>query len=166
MSAHDRLFLITRGRVEAATHRRGLPRSDVCPHSTIPDRAGRAHQFGCHRHDKESVVRPPEGRAWVGPADRFAISPPRTSITRYAADLFTGVVTDVDELLCAQGKRGLTAGSAPAPMTYEPAPRANWVAIEPTMPARTVHEDAGSISDSRAKEAIRLTVSSLLCAIY
>src|ERR1041385_417539 len=96
----------------------------VFPQPTIPDRAGRAHQIGCDRARQrvgsQAARGPRLGRAGKGhqrssgakrACGPLGMSPPRTSKTRYPADL--GVVTDVDELLRAEVKRRLTAGSAP-----------------------------------------------------
>src|SRR5436853_3600507 len=74
----------------------------------------------------KSIVRPPEGRASVGPvtvtsvpparirpADRFPMSPPKTSRTRSTPPTSSqGVVLQVDELLRAEVERRLTVGSA------------------------------------------------------
>src|SRR4029450_646356 len=135
---------------------------------TRPSRARRTISLSWARSGTttKSTVRPSAGRASVGPvmvtsvpparirpADRFAMSPPRTSKTRSTpptsssaslsmstnscaprsraacqhadappaatetpadpADIFQGVLIEVDELLRAEVERRLTAGSAP-----------------------------------------------------
>ena len=51
------------------------------------------------------------------------------------ADVFQGVVIKVDELLCAEVESRRRPPARPVPMTYAPASRASWLAIEPTTPA-------------------------------
>src|SRR5215472_10626158 len=97
----------------------------------------------------KSIVRPPAGRASVGPAmvtsvpparirpaDRVAMSPPRTSKTRSTPPTSSRVSLSRSTNSCAPKSRAVCRSAArPVPMTYAPASRASWVAIEPTTPA-------------------------------
>ena len=104
----------------------------------------------------KSTVRPPEGRASVGPvmvtsvpparitpADRFAMSPPRTSKTRStSADIFQSVIIEVDELLCAEVESRLTASSAPGADDVRAGLTCELGRHRTDYAGRTVHEDA------------------------
>src|SRR5262245_54523911 len=95
-NADDRLPIASLGRVEGGDgFVEGSHVADVCPQPTIPVPLDDLTQLGAIGYDLKSIVRPPEGRASVGPAmvtsvpparippaDRFAMSPPRTSNTR------------------------------------------------------------------------------------
>src|SRR5499427_6683706 len=97
----------------------------------------------------KSIVRPPEGRASVGPAmvtsvpparitpaDRFAMSPPRTSNTRSTPPTSSRASLSRSTNSCAPKSRAVRRPAAcPVPMTYAPASHASWLAIEPTTPA-------------------------------
>jgi hypothetical protein len=96
MNANDRLSLALLGLVEGGdriVESRDV--ADVRPQSTIPHPLDDLTQLGVIGHDNEVDSQAPEGRASVGPvtvtsvpparirpADRFAMSPPRTSKTR------------------------------------------------------------------------------------
>src|SRR6516162_2270690 len=80
-------------------------------------------QFGM---TTKSTVRPPEGRNAVGPVTVTSVPPAndaRRPLRDVAAedienqidlaDVFQGVVIEVDELLCAEVESRLTSGSAP-----------------------------------------------------
>src|SRR5438309_10887681 len=96
MNANDRLSLDPLGRVEGGNRIvKGSHVADVCPQPTIPDPLDELNQLGAIGYDDEvdsqAVSGPRLGRAGNGhqrssarimPADRFAMSPPRTSKTR------------------------------------------------------------------------------------
>src|SRR5262250_2890680 len=94
MNADDHLSLDPLGPVEGGNRIvEGSHVADVCPQPTNPDPLDELTQLGAIGYDHE--VDSPEGRASVGPvtvtsvpparirpADRCAMSPPRTSKTR------------------------------------------------------------------------------------
>src|SRR5437773_10559670 len=98
MNANDRLSLNRLGRVEGGNRIvKGSHVADVCPQPTIPDPLDELTQVGAIGYndevDSQAVSRPRLGRAVmvtsvpparIMPADRFAMSPPRTSKTRSA----------------------------------------------------------------------------------
>src|SRR5438874_12581395 len=128
MNADDRLSLDPLGRVEGGNRIvEGSHVADVYPQPTNPDPLDDLTQLARSGTTTKSIVRPPEGRASVGPvtvtsvpparirpADRFPMSPPMTSKTRSTSLTSSrGVVIEVDELLCAEVESRLTAASAP-----------------------------------------------------
>src|SRR5215471_5936667 len=92
-NADDRLPPDPLGRVEGGDGVvEGSHVADVCPQPTIPDPLDDLTRLGAIGYDDEVDSRPSAGRASVGPAmvtsvpparitpaDRFAMSPPRTS---------------------------------------------------------------------------------------
>src|SRR6266513_4267068 len=97
----------------------------------------------------KSIARPSAGHASGGPvtvtsvpparttpADRFWMSPPRTSNTRSTPPTASRVSLSRSTNSCAPKSSAVCRPAPrPVPMTCAPASRASWVAIEPTAPA-------------------------------
>src|SRR5438045_5624376 len=101
--------------------------ADVCPQSTIPHPLDDLTQLGAVGYDDEvnrqAVSRPRLGRAGDGhqrSSDANQACRPLRDVAAEdienqidSADIFQGVVIEVDELLCAEVESGLTGASAP-----------------------------------------------------
>src|ERR1700757_429526 len=123
LNADDRLALDPLGRVEGGTRIvEGSHLAYVCPQPTIPDPLDELTQLGAIGYDDEvdsQAARGPRlGRARNGhqrsSGANHAGRPLRDVAAEYIenqidpADIFQGVVLEVDELLCAEVESGLT----------------------------------------------------------
>src|SRR5215467_8897105 len=128
MNADDRLSLDPLGRVEGGNRIvEGSHVADVCPQPTIPDPLDELTQLGAIGYDDEvdsQAARGPRlGRAGDGHQRSSGAKQACGSLRDVAAegienqidfaDVFQGVVIEVDELLRAEVESRLTAGSAP-----------------------------------------------------
>src|ERR1700747_2975700 len=128
MNADDRLSLASLGRVEGGD---GIVESrdvaDVRPQSTIPHPLDGLTQLGAIGYDDEvdsqAASGPSIGRAGDGHQRSSGANQARRPLRDVAAedienqidpaDIFQGVVLEVDDLLCAEVESRLTVGSAP-----------------------------------------------------
>src|SRR5690349_22866029 len=128
MNADDRLSLDPLGRVEGGDGIvEGSHVADVCPQPTIPGSLDDLTQLGTIGYDDEidsqAVSGPRLGRAGDGHQRSSGANHARRPLRDVAtedienqidpADIFQGVVIEVEELLCAEVKSRLTAASAP-----------------------------------------------------
>src|SRR5215813_1651575 len=128
MNADDRLSLDTLGRVEGGNRIvEGSHLADVCPQPTITDPLDGLTQLGAIGYDYEVDSQAASGPRIGRPGDGHQRSSGANQARRplrdvaaedienqiYPADIFQGVVLEVDELLRAEVERRLTAGSAP-----------------------------------------------------
>src|SRR3977135_2641607 len=128
MNADDRLSLNPLGRVEGGDGIvEGSHVADVCPQPTIPDPLDELTQLRAIGYDDEvdsqAVSGPRLGRAGNGHQRSSGANQARRPLRDVAAedieneiglaDVFQGVVIEVDELLCAEVESRLTAASAP-----------------------------------------------------
>jgi hypothetical protein len=108
--------------------------ADVRPHSSVPHSLGDLTQLGAVGHDDEVDRQAIGGSRLWRPGDCHQ----RSSGSNQArgpfpdvsaddiehqidfADVFQGVVIEVDELLRAEVERGLTVAARPVPMTWRP----------------------------------------------
>src|SRR6266700_6120016 len=157
MNADDRLSLDPYGRVKGGN---GIIQdshlADVCPQPAIPDPLHELTQLGVIGYDDEvnsQAARGPRlGRTGNGHqrssganhARRPLRDVPAEDIENQInlADVFQGVVIEIDELLCAEVESRLTGSSAPGADDVR-AGRTCELARHPTDYAgRTVHEDS------------------------
>src|SRR6266480_8081655 len=142
-NADDRLSLDPLGRVEGGDGIvEGSYVADVCPQPTIPDPLDGLTQLGAIGYDDEvdsqAASGPRIGRAGDGHQRSSGANQARRPLRDVAAedienqidfaDVFQGVVIEVDEVLCAKVESRLTAASAPG--------------ADNVRAGRTVHEDA------------------------
>src|SRR5262252_4937469 len=128
MNADDRLSLDPLGRVEGGNRIvEGSHLADVCPQPTFPEPLDGLTQLGAIGYDDEvdsqAASGPRIGRVGDGHQRSSGANQARRPLRDvaaedienqiYPADIFQGVVLEVDELLCAEVERRLTAGSAP-----------------------------------------------------
>src|SRR5215468_5908951 len=128
MNADDRLSLDPLGRVEGGNRIvEGSHLADVCPQPTIPDPLDDLTQLGAIGYDDEvnsqAASGPRIGRAGDGHQRSSGANHARRPLRDvaaedvenhiYLADIFQGVVIEVDELLRAEVEGHLTAASAP-----------------------------------------------------
>src|SRR5262250_2517143 len=128
MNANDRLSLDPLGRVEGGNRIvEGSHFADVCPQPTIPDPLDELTQLGAIGYDDEvnsqAASGPRLGRAGDGHQRSSGANHARRALRDVAAedienqidlaDIFQGIVIEVDELLCAEVESRLTGGSAP-----------------------------------------------------
>src|SRR5262245_894805 len=128
MNADDRLSFASPGRVEGGNRIiEGSHVADVCPQPTNPKSLDELTQWGAIGYDDEVDSQAARGPrlSWAGDGHQ------RSSGANHArrplpdvaaddidnqldlADVFQGVVIEVDELLCAEVESRLTAASAP-----------------------------------------------------
>src|SRR5436309_8792288 len=157
MNADDRLSLDPFGRVEGGDGIvEGSHFADVCPQPTIPDPLDDLTQLGAIGYDDEvnsqAASGPRLGRAGDGHQRSSDTNHTRRPLRDVAAedienqidfaDVFQGVVIEVDELLCAEVESRRTVASAPgadyvgAGLTCELARHRTDYA------GRTAHDDA------------------------
>src|ERR1700745_742636 len=157
MNADDRLSLDPPGRGEGGNRIvEGSHVADVCPQPTNPDPLDELTQLGAIGYDDEvdsqAARKPRLGRAGDGHQRSCGANRARRPLPDVAADdienqidfadVFQGVVIEVDELLCAEGESRRTGASAPgaddvgAGLTRELARHRTDYA------GRAVHEDA------------------------
>src|SRR5215467_10781280 len=128
MNADDRLSLDPLGRVEGGNRIvEGSHGADVCPQPTIPDPLDELTQLGAIGYDDEVDTQagrgPRLGRAGDGHERSSGANHAGRPLCDVAADdiedqinladIFQGVVIEIDELLCAEVESRLTGGSAP-----------------------------------------------------
>src|SRR5262249_8216990 len=128
MNADDRLSLDPIGRVEGGNRIvEGSHFADVCPQPTIPDPLNGLTQLAAIGYVGEAAGQaargPPIGRPGDGHPRPSGANHARSPLRDVAAedietqispaDIFQGVVLEVDELLRAEVERRLTTGSAP-----------------------------------------------------
>src|SRR3954452_824236 len=128
MSADDRLSLAPLGPVESGNAVvEGCHVPDVCPQPTHPDPLDELSQLGTIGYDDEVDSQAARGprlrRAGNGHQRSSSANQARRPLPEVAAndnknqinfaDVFQGVVIEVDELLCAEVESCLTAASAP-----------------------------------------------------
>src|SRR5215472_14231072 len=165
MNADDRLSLDPLGPVEGGNRIvEGSHVTDVCPQPTIPDPLDELTQLGVIRYDDEvdsqAANGPSIGRACDGhqrpSGTNHARRPLRDVAAEYIenqidpADIFYGVVIEVDELLRAEVERGLTGASAPGADDVRAGLTCELGRHRTDYAGRTVHEDALS----RTKAAV------------
>src|SRR5215831_9062757 len=153
----DRLSLGPLGRVEGGDgFVEGSHVADVCPQPTTPKPLDDLTQLGAIGYDDE-VNRPAVGWPRVGRAgDRHQRSPGSNHARRplpdvaaedienhiVPADIFQGVVIEVEELLCAEVESRLTAGSAPGADDVSAGLTCELGCHRTDYASRAVHEDA------------------------
>src|SRR5256886_4123886 len=157
MNADDRLSLDPLGRVEGGNRIvEGSHVADVCPQPTIPEPLDELTQWGAIGYDDEvdsQAVRGPRlGRAGDGPQRSSGANQARRPLPDVAADdienqidfadVFQGVVIEVDELLCAEIESRLTAASAPGADDVRAGLTCELGRHRTDYAGRTVHEDS------------------------
>src|SRR5499425_1258069 len=157
MNADDRLSLDPLGRVEGGNRIvKGSHVADVCPQPTIPDPLDELTQLGAIGYDDEvdsQAARGPRlGRAGNGHQRSSGANHARRPLRDGAAedietqidpaDIFQGVVIEVDVLLCAEVESRLTAGSAPGADDVRAGLTCELGRHRTDYTGRTVHEDA------------------------
>src|SRR6266480_4077762 len=157
MNADDRLSLDPLGPVEGGNRIvEGSHVADVCPQPTNPDPLDELTQLGAIGYDDEvdsQAARGPRlGRAGDGHQRSSGANQARRPLPDIAADdienqidfadVFQGVVIEVDELLCAEVERRLTAGSAPGADDVRGGLTCELGRHRTDYAGRTVHEDA------------------------
>src|SRR6266705_4545020 len=157
MNADDRLSLDPLGRVEGGN--RIVERShvaDVCPQPTNPDPLDELTQLGVIVYndevDSQAARGPRLGRTGNGHqrssganhARRPLRDVPAEDIENQInlADVFQGVVIEIDELLCAEVESRLTGSSAPGADDVRAGRTCELARHRTDYAGRTVHEDA------------------------
>src|SRR5207244_12238923 len=153
----DRLALDPLGRVEGGDGIvEGSHLADVCPQPTIPGSLDDLTQLGAIGYDDEvdsQASRGPRlGRAGDGHQRSSGANHARRPLRDVAtedienqidlADVFQGVVIEVDELLCAEVESRLTGGSAPGADDVRAGLTCELARHRTDYAGRTVHEDA------------------------
>src|SRR2546429_4337242 len=157
MNADDRLSLDPLGRVKGGTRMvEGSHVADVCPQPTNPDPVDELAQLGAIGYDDEvdsQAARGPRlGRAGDGHQRSSGANQACRPIPDIAADdienqigfadVFQGVVIEVDELLCSEVESRLTAASAPGAYDVRAGLTCELARHRTDYAGRTVHEDA------------------------
>src|SRR3954463_8960434 len=157
MNADDRLSLDPLGRVEGGNRIvESSHVADVCPQLTNPDPLDELTQLGAIGYDDEvdsQAARGPRlGRAGNGHQCSSGANHARRPLRDVAAedienqidpaDVFQGVVIEVDELLCAEVESRLTAGSAPGADDVRASLACELGRHRTDYAGRAVHEDA------------------------
>src|SRR5499427_1470649 len=157
MNADDRLSLNPLGWVECGDGIvEGSHFADVCTQPTIPDPPDDLTQLGALGYDDEvdsQAARGPRlGRAGNGHQRSSGANHARRPLRDVAAediehqidpaDIFQGVVIEVDELLCAEVESRLTAGSAPGADDVRAGLTCELGRHRTDYAGRAVHEDA------------------------
>src|SRR6266568_7261117 len=157
MNADDRLSLDPLGRVEGGNRSvEGSHVADVCPQPTNPDPLDELTQLGAIGYDDEvdsQAARGPRlGRTGDGhqrssganQARRPLRDVPAEDIENQInlADVFQGVVIEIDELLCAEVESRLTGSSAPGADDVRAGRTCELARHRTDYAGRTVHEDA------------------------
>src|SRR5215468_10675805 len=157
MNADDRLSLDPFGRVEGGDGIvEGSHFADVCPQPTIPDPLDDLTQLGAIGYDDEvnsqAANGPRLGRAGDGHQRSSDANHARRPLRDVAAedienqidpaDIFQGVVLEVDELLRAEVERRLTAASAPGADDVRAGLTCELGCHRTDAAGRTVHQDA------------------------
>src|SRR6516225_12470394 len=157
MNANDRLSLDPLGPVEGGNRIvEGSHVADVCPQPTNPDPLDELTQLGAIWYDDEvhsQAARGPRlGRAGDGHQRSSGTNHARRPLPDVAADdienqidladVFQGVVIEVDELLCAEVESRPTAASAPGADDVRAGLTCELARHRTDYAGRTVHEDA------------------------
>src|SRR6201998_3654773 len=157
MNADDRLSLDPLGPLEGGNRIvEGGHVADICPQPTNPDPLDELTQLGAIGYDDEvdsQAGRGPRlGRAGDGHQRSSGANHARRPLRDVAAedienqidfaDIFQGVLIEVDELLCAEVERRLTAGSAPGADHVRAGLTCELGRHRTDYASRTVHEDA------------------------
>src|SRR6201984_2110695 len=157
MNANDGLSLDPLGPIEGGDGIvEGSHVADVCPQPTIPEPLDELIQLGAIGYDDEvnsQAARGPRlGRAGDGHQRSSGANQARRPLRDVAADdvenqinladVFKGVVTEVDELLCAEVESRLTAGSAPGADDVRAGLTCELARHRTDYAGRTVHEDS------------------------
>src|SRR5258708_26275394 len=157
MNADDRLSLGALGRVEGGDGIvEGSHVADVCPQPTNPDPLDDLTQLGAIGYDDEvnsqAASGPRLGRAGNGhqrSSDANHAGRPLCDVAAEdienqidLADIFQGVVIEVDELLCAEVESRLTGASAPRADDVRAGLTCELARHRTDYAGRTVHEDA------------------------
>src|SRR6267154_2662635 len=156
-NADDRLSLDPLSRVEGGDGIvEGSHVADVCPQPTIPEPLDELIQLGAIGFDDEvdsQAARGPRlGRAGDGHQRSSGANQARRPLPDVAADdienqidfadVFQGVLIEVDELLCAEVESRLSAASAPGADDVRAGPTCELARHRTDYAGRTVHEDA------------------------
>src|SRR5215469_1287242 len=156
-TADDRLPLASLGRVQGGDGIvEGGHLADVCPQPTIPAPLDELTQLGAIGYDDEvdsQAARGPRlGRAGDGHQRSSGANQARRPLPDVAAedienqidfaDVFQGVVIEVDELLCAKVESRLAAASAPGADDVRAGLTCELARHRTDYAGRTVHEDA------------------------
>src|SRR5260221_11677449 len=156
MNADDRLSLDPLGRVEGGNRIvEGSHVADVCPQPTNPDPLDELTQLGAIGYDDEvdsQAARGPRlGRAGDGHQRSSGANQARRPLPDVAADdienqidcadVFQGVVIEVDELLRAEVESRLTGGSAPGADNVRAGLTCELARHRTDYAGRTVHEN-------------------------
>src|SRR5215472_16239719 len=157
MNADDRLSLNPLGRVEGGDGIvEGSYVADVCPQPTIPDSPDELTQLSTIGYDDEVDSQAARGPRLGGAGDGHQRSSGANHARRPLrdvaaedienqidrADIFQGVVIEVDELLRAEAERRLTAGSAPGADDVGAGLTCELGCHRTDYAGRTVHQDA------------------------
>src|SRR4029077_13986465 len=157
MNADDRLSLDPLRPVEGGNRIvEGSYVADVCPQPTNPDPLDELTQLGAIWYDDEvdsQAARGPRlGRAGDGHQRSSGANHARRPLRDVAAedienqidlaDVFQGVVIEVDELLCAEVESRLTGGSAAGADAVRAGLTCELARHRTDYAGRTVHEDA------------------------
>src|SRR5262249_36055709 len=157
MNADDRLSLDPLGRVEGGDGIvEGSHVTDVCPQPTRPDPLNDLTQLGAIGYDDEvnsqTASGPRLGRAGDGHQRSSGANHTRRPLRDVAAedienqidfaDVFQGIVIEVDELLRAEVESRLTATSAPGADDVRAGLTCELGRHRTDYAGRTVHEDA------------------------
>src|SRR5919204_4071536 len=157
MNADDCLSLDRLGRVEGGNRIvEGSHLADVCPQPTIADPLDELTQLGAIGYDDEvdsqAARGPCLGRAGDGHQRSSGTNHARRPLRDVAAedienqidpaDIFQGVVIEVDELLRAEVERRLTAGSTPGADDVGAGLTCELGCHRTDYAGRAVHEDA------------------------
>src|SRR5215472_320459 len=156
-NADDRLTLASLGPVEGGDGIvEGRDVADVCPQPTIPDPLDDLTQLGAIGYDDEvnspAASGPRLGRAGDGHQRSSDANHARRPLRDVAAedienqidfaDVFQGVVIEVDELLCAEVESRLTAAGAPGADDVRAGLTCELARHRTDYAGRTVHEDS------------------------
>src|SRR6266700_4527059 len=157
MNADDRLSLDPLGRVEGGNRIvEGSHVADVCPQPTIPDPLDELTQLGAIGYDDEvdsQAARGPRlGWAGNGHQRSSGANQARRPLPDVAADdienqidfadVFQGIVIEVDELLCAEVESRLTGASPPSADDVRASLTCELARHRADYAGRTVHQDA------------------------
>src|SRR5213595_2204675 len=152
MNADDRLSLDPLGPVEGGNRIvEGSRVADVCPQPTNPKPLDELTQLGAIGYDDEvdsQAARGPRlGRAGDGHQRSSGANHARRPLRDVATEdienqIDLADIFEVDELLCAEVERRLTAGSAPGADDVRPGLTCELGRHRTDYAGRTVHEDA------------------------
>src|SRR5262249_25813899 len=157
MNADDRLSVDPLGPVEGGNRIvEGSHVADVCPQATIPDPLDELTQLGAIGFDDEvdsqaasgpRLGRPSDGHQRSSGANHARRPPPAVPAEDIEnqinlADVFQGVVIEIDELLCAEVESRMSGSSAPRADDVRTGRTCELGRHRTDYAGRTVHEDA------------------------